>query len=98
MFGSRNAASNASIDTPAPNAVALRLSRASPVIRDSSVIALTVVTERSRLIGRRAGGAANERNGNRSNRASAVARGIVARCALSVKLLLCLVFFCGPTK
>ncbi len=49
MFGSRKAASNASICSPAPNAAAFRLSRASPVIRDSSVIPLTVDTARSRF-------------------------------------------------
>src|SRR5438477_11936830 len=54
MFGSRNAASKASICNPAPNATAFRLSRARPVIRDSSVIALTVDNALSSFIdGRR---------------------------------------------
>src|ERR1700756_4464730 len=50
MFGRRNAASKASICSPAPNANAFRLSRASPVIRDSSVIALIVDSALSRFI------------------------------------------------
>ena len=49
MLGRRNAASNASICSPAPNAAAFRLSRARPVIRDSSVIPLTVDSARSRF-------------------------------------------------
>src|SRR5512137_2993173 len=49
MFGRRKAASKASICTPAPKAIAFRLSRASPVIRDSSVMPLTVESVRSRF-------------------------------------------------
>ena len=52
MLGSRNAASNVSMDTPAPNTAALRLSRASPVMRESSVIPLTVDRARSRFTGK----------------------------------------------
>src|SRR5260221_14774797 len=50
IFGNRNAASNASICSPAPNANALRLSRASPAMRESRVSALTVESVLSRFI------------------------------------------------
>src|SRR4030095_7244537 len=49
MFGNRNAASKASIWTPAPKNAAFRLSRASPVMRERSVIPLTVDRARRRF-------------------------------------------------
>src|ERR1700674_742476 len=54
ILGKRNAASKASICKPAPKPTALRLSRTSPVILDSSVNALTVDSALSRFIARRA--------------------------------------------
>src|SRR5512137_1484274 len=82
MFGRRKAASKASICTPAPNAVALRLSRASPVIRDSSVMPLTVERVRSRFNGAagarppRAGSVARDRGTVGRNRESERAFGL----------------------
>jgi small subunit ribosomal protein S20 len=49
MLGRRKAASNASICIPAPNAAAFRLSRTRPVMRDSSVMPLTVDSARNRF-------------------------------------------------
>ena len=49
MLGRRNAAWNASICRPAPNSVACRLSRTRPVMRDSSVMPLTVDKALSRF-------------------------------------------------
>src|ERR1700682_288990 len=54
ILGRRNAASKASICKPAPKPTAFRLSRMSPVIRDSSVNALTVDSALSRFIAKRA--------------------------------------------
>src|SRR5690348_16767296 len=52
-FGRRKAASNASICRPAPKTVALSVSRKSPVMRDRSVIPLTVVRVRRRFNSKR---------------------------------------------
>src|SRR5271165_1485452 len=81
MLGSRNAASNASICMPAPKATALRLSRTSPEMRDSSVMALTVDSARSRFIAgrgdrkRTAKGMARRTSGGRQMRGRVAAKG-----------------------
>src|SRR5262249_18817129 len=105
MFGRRNAASNASIWSPAPKEAALRLSRASPVIRDRSVMALTVETARSRFTratpmripfpaagAGRHGDRGSVRSGRKAFGGDAAATGR-AGCASCRKVLLCLVFF-----
>ena len=108
MLGSRKAASNASICSPAPNAAALRLSRASPVIRDSSVMPLIVETARSRFNGAVPGmrahrTARSRRSGERTKERAKPAfdrerRSTGESCAPGGKLLLCLVFFrCSRT-
>src|SRR6188768_4042842 len=56
MLGRRKATSKASIAAPAPKKVALRLSRASPVMRETRVIPLTVVRVRRRFKGSEGGG------------------------------------------
>src|SRR5947208_7846489 len=94
-FGSRNAASKASICSPAPHATALMLSRARPVIRDSSVIALTVDSAFSRFIDERCD---PERTARREMAQLACGAKVNSACENCEKRLLCPVFFCHSRK
>src|SRR5438876_12433303 len=95
MFGSRNAASKASICSPAPNATALMLSRARPVIRDSSVIALTVDNAVSRFIDGRGD---PERTARREMAQLACGANVDSACENCAKRLLCPVFLLSLQK
>src|SRR5436309_7855570 len=95
MFGSRNAASKASICSPAPNATALMLSRARPVIRDSSVIALTVDSAFSRFIDGRGD---PERTARREMAQLACGANVDSACENCAKRLLCPVFLLSLQK
>src|SRR5438552_9100556 len=95
MFGRRNAASKASICSPAPIATALMLSRARPVIRDSSVIALTVDNAFSRFIDGRCD---PDWTARREMAQLACGAKVDSACENCEKRLLCPVFFCHSRK